>query len=201
MDLRDLIGPGLDIKNNNDPEFAVCWDSVIMDDSLLLDPKTKVAYFLQYSRAAMHFTSYINRIDFTGERTVVEKVELVASLMDSLICMSRISGLTPKEIPLKGLFKLDEKHEVGSLEAITIHDVTVFMWHNIIVCEVYTPWFSLVNVEKCDWQGIRDGLLVLFSLFSALCCKLDIDYETLCSHFVKKAKRDREGNSDQERPE
>lgn len=197
MNLRDLIRPSAAKKIDNDPEFAVCWDSVVVNNSLLLDPKTKLAYFLQYSRSSIHFVSYVNRLDFLEDSTsnfVSDDLKMMTALMDSLICMARISGLSAKEIPLKGLFSLDRNRPGKTFERLTLHEITVFMWHNIIVCETYTPWFSLEHVEKCDWQGIRDGLLVLFSLFSALCYKLKIDYETLCSYFVQKAKKDKDAS-------
>jgi len=189
MDLRDFVKSSLDKAIDNDPELAVCWDIAIVDNSLLLNPKTKIAYFLQYSRAATHFTSYINKMDFLGEASPENDLQLASSLLDALICLSKISGLSSEGIPLKKFFESDEKHNAESSEQVTIHEITVFIWHGIIVCEVLTPWFSLENAENCDWQGIRDNLIVLFSLFSTLCFKLGITYERVCSHFVKKSKR------------
>lgn len=188
MNLRDFIESSLNKKIDSDSELAVCWDIAIVDSSLLLDAKTKIAYFLQYSRAATHFTSYINKVDFLGESSVESNLRLTSALFDSLICMSKISGLSNEEILLKKLFKADRKH-TKSLEQVTIHEITVFIWHGIIICEVLTPWFSLQEVEKCDWQGIRDNLSILFSFLSTLCCKLDINYETLCSYYVKRNRK------------
>lgn len=205
MGLREFIGRKFTKSVNDNSEFAVCWDLGIIDNSLLIDGKIKIAYYLQYSRAAIHFTSYINKLNFLKEDVPDNFLEITSSLFDTLICMAKISGLSPKEIPLKKFFELvmfktklsiDGKTIKEAVDELSLHEITVFIWHNLIVGEVSTPWFGLSSQTECDWQGIRDNLLVLFSLLTHLCCKLDISFEALCSHHVKRCKRIEDENDD-----
>lgn len=205
MDLREFIGNNFIKRVKEDPEFAVCWDLSIVDSSLLIEDKAKIAYYLQFSRAAIHFISYINKLNLLKEGTPSNFLDIVSSLFDTLICMAKISGLSPKEVPLKGFFELvvgDTNSNPAfsqfrtAIDKLSLHEVTIFMWHDIIVGEISTPWFSFNSEKKCDWQGIRNNLLILFSLLTYLCYKLDISFETLCSHYVKSCKKIKDENND-----
>ncbi len=206
MGLRDFIGSRFSKNTYDNSEFDVCWDLSFIDHSSLVDSKTKTAYYLQYSRAAIHFVSYINKLEFIGEGSSETFLEISTSLFDSLICMARISGLSSKEIHLKKFFDfmlLNDKITLDGepiiknpIRDLSLHEITVFMWHNLIVGETSTPWFSLSGETECDWQSIRDNLVILFSLFTSLCCKLDINFETICSHFVKRCRSVKDNNND-----
>lgn len=185
MGLRDSIECNFTRHRNDDSEFAVCWDLGIVDRSLLTDNKIKVAYYLQYSRAAVHFVSYINKLGLLKEGTYEVFLDITTSLYNALICMAIISGLSSEEIPLKKFFEVVKK----SNEQVSSTDLTVFMWHNIITGEAALPWFGLNENVNSDWQSVRDTSVILFSLLSSLCYSLNIDFETLCSHFVKKPQK------------
>ncbi len=196
MSLRSFVDSVLTNKKHSDPEFAVCWDLGLVESSLLIDSRAKTAHYLNYSRSAIHFTCYINKINFSEKPSFDDFLSLTSLLFESFIYMAKISGLSPKEIRLKNFFEaVTISPFLKDFEKTSLHDLTIFIWHNIIEGEGSISWFSTAGENKCDWQSVRSNVVTSFCLLTCLCNKIGIDFETLCSHFVKRHK-DTKGEND-----
>lgn len=184
MDLKDFLKDDLVNGNGGNSELALCWDLCAVDNFLLIEERSRIAYYLQYSRAATHFVSYINAAECSNLSTSISYKRIVASLFESLICMSKVAGISSGDVKLKAYFDYTRENK----KDLPLTGITINMWHTLTAGEILTPWFNPEQAENCDWQGIRNNLFSLFSLLAVLCSQIDVDYEELCSCFVRKHK-------------